>query len=50
MTREQKLEEALQLLLDNIDFRKGACSMTDMVASCIPPEVFKRCDEALRSE
>ena len=42
-------EEALLLLLDQIDFRNGACSPTSMVGACIPPEVFARCDEALKA-
>jgi len=39
--------EALQLLLDQVDFRNGACSPTEMVGALIPEAVFERCDETL---
>lgn len=43
-------KEALLLLLDQVDFTKGACSPTDMVAACIPKEVFERCREAIAAD
>jgi hypothetical protein len=50
MIREQLLEQALRTLLDQIDFRVGACSMMDPVGACIPKEVFDLCDKALNVE
>ena len=43
-------KDALCLLLDQVDFTTGACSPTDMVGACIPPEVFKKCREAIAAE
>ena len=43
-------KDALKLLLDQVDFTKGACSLTDMVGACIPPEVFKICYKAIEEE
>ena len=42
--------EALQLLLDQIDFERGACSLTDMVGQCIPNGVLAKCREAVAAE
>lgn len=39
--------EALQLLLDQVDFTVGACSPTDMVGACIPTGVLDKCHEAI---
>lgn len=45
-----KCRDALLLLLDQIDFTKGACSPTDMVGACIDTRVFERCREAIAAE
>lgn len=42
--------EALQLLLDQVDFERGACSLTDMVGQCIPAGVLEKCREAVKAE
>lgn len=41
------LEQALRLLLDHMDYTKGACEPTEMVAACVPKEVLMECREAL---
>ena len=41
--------EALLLLLDQVDFTAGACSMTDMVGQCIPDGVIEKCREAIEA-
>lgn len=43
-------KEALQLLLDQVDFTKGACSPTNMVGAVLPKDVIERCHEAIDSE
>lgn len=40
-------KEALQLLLDQVDFERGACSLTDMVGACIPAGVLGQCRAAV---
>lgn len=42
--------EALLLLLDQVDFTAGACSVTDMVGACIPAGVIEKCREAIAAE
>ena len=42
--------EALQLLLDQVDFERGACSLTDMVGQCIPAGVLAKCRGAVAAE
>ena len=43
-------KEALQLLLDQVDFTAGACSPTDMVGACIPNGVIEKCRQAIADE
>lgn len=50
MNRPMTCREALQLLLDQIDFERGACSLTDMVGQCIPAGVLEKCREAVKAE
>ena len=40
--------EALQLLLDQVDYTAGACSVTEMVGAVLPLEVIQRCKAALK--
>lgn len=42
--------EALQVLLDQVDYTSGACSLTDMVGAALPKEVIKLCREAIKQE
>lgn len=47
-----KLEElriAMIVLLDQIDYRNGACSPTDMVAAVLPVEILERATQAARA-
>jgi hypothetical protein len=39
--------EALRLLLDQVDYTKGACSVTEMVGAVLPKEVIERCHQTL---
>lgn len=48
MTREDKLEAALQLILDQVDYTRGNCSLTEMVAAVLPKEVLVIAREALK--
>lgn len=42
--------EALQVLLDQVDFERGACSLTDMVGACIPAGLLEKCRAAVAAE
>lgn len=37
---------ALRLLLDQMDFRNGACGPTEMIGACVPESVLLVCDAA----
>ena len=41
--------EALLLLLDQIDYTRGACSLTDMVGAALPAEVLDKCHETIEA-
>lgn len=41
------VREALLLVLDQVDYTKGACSFTEMVGACLPAEVIDRARQAL---
>lgn len=43
-------KEALQLLLDQVDYTSGACSLTEMVGACLPKEVIKLCRQVIKDE
>lgn len=38
---------ALRVLLDQVDYTKGACTPTEMVGAVLPREVITLCREAL---
>lgn len=48
MSREDKLEAALLLLLDQVDYTNGNCSLTEMVAAVLPREIIVIAREALK--
>lgn len=39
--------ECLRLLLDQCDYTRRACGLTDMVGACIPANVLDRCNKVL---
>jgi len=41
--------EALLLLLDQVDYTKGACAVTEMVGAVLPREVIVKCHETLEA-
>jgi hypothetical protein len=41
-------EEALRLLLTEVDYTSGACGPTEMVGAVLPREVIDHCYQALR--
>jgi hypothetical protein len=47
MTSEQKLRQALLLILDQIDYSRHACSPTDMVGACLDVKVLDIVHKAL---
>lgn len=47
MTKEEQLRAALLTVLDQVDYTKGACSLTEMVGACLPVEVIKLARAAL---
>lgn len=42
--------EALQVVLDQVDYTAGNCGPTEMVAACLPKEVIRLAREALSHE
>lgn len=42
-----KLRNALGVLLGDVDYRNGACSMTEQVGAVINPQTLRVCDEAM---
>jgi hypothetical protein len=40
-------EEALMLVLNEVDYTRGNCSVTDMVGAVLPKEVIDRARKAL---
>ena len=41
--------EALLLLLDQVDYTKGACHFTEMVGAVLPKEVLDRCHQTIEA-
>jgi hypothetical protein len=41
------LREALQLLLDHVDYTAGACRPNEMIGALLPIEVINRCKQIL---
>lgn len=48
-TRRQRdnLQAALLLVLDQVDYTRGACSLTEMVGACLPTQVIDRARAAV---
>jgi hypothetical protein len=42
--------DALLLVLDQVDYTAGACSLTEMVGAVLPKEVIQKAREALHVE
>ena len=42
--------EALLLVLDQVDYTKGACGPANMVAACLPTEVIDKAREAIAAD
>jgi len=40
--------EALQVVLDQVDYTKGACTVTEMVGACLSTEVIELARQAIR--
>lgn len=45
-----KTIDALKLLLDQVDYTRGACSLTEMVGAVLPKEVIEQCRKAIKDE
>jgi hypothetical protein len=43
-----KLRNALGVLLGDVDYRNGACAITEQVGAVLNPQTLKVCDEAMR--
>lgn len=50
MTREDKLEAALFLLLSSIDYTTGACRLNEMIGAILPKECLAIAREALKKD
>jgi hypothetical protein len=44
------VREALLLVLDQVDYTKGACGLTEMVGACLPAEVIDKARQALAAD
>lgn len=44
---ESALSEALLLVLDNVDYVRGNCGVTEMVGAVLPKEIIAEAREAL---
>ena len=50
MTDQEKIDKlrgALGALLGDVDYRHGACALTEQVGAVINPQTLKVCDEAM---
>jgi hypothetical protein len=43
-----ELRTALALLLDQVNYTKGACSLTEMVGGCLDVKIIERAEDALK--
>jgi len=41
-------KEALQVLLDHVDYTSGACGLTEMVGGVLPKSIIDLCREAIK--
>ena len=46
--RSRDLRAALEAILDAVDYKSGACSVTEMVGAVLPPVLIDRARELLR--
>jgi hypothetical protein len=44
---ERLLRKVLVLVLDNVDYMRGACAITEMVGACLPAEILDLAHDAL---
>lgn len=44
------IKDALQTLLDQVDYTNKACAPTEMVAAVLPTEVIAICRDAIKQE
>lgn len=47
--RNSRIEIALRLLLDHIDYTHGACGLAEPVGGALPREIISRAHQALAS-
>jgi hypothetical protein len=47
-TNEDKLRGELLVLLDHIDYERGACRPNEMIGAVLPVEVLRRCKNTLK--
>ena len=50
MSVKLTVAEALRLVLDQVDYTAGACSVTEMVGACLPVKVIEIARAALAAE
>lgn len=48
--KELELREALEALLDQVDYVARNCSINDMVGSVLPREIISKCRRALEGK
>jgi hypothetical protein len=48
MNKLEGVVAALEVILDNVDYTRGACALTEMVGACLPVEAINQAREALR--
>lgn len=44
-----RLRVALQVVLDQIDYTRGACTPTEMIGACMPKEVLEMAHDVLEA-
>jgi hypothetical protein len=49
-SNEDTLRSALRILLDHIDYERGACRPNEMIGAVLPVEVLRRCKSAANQE
>lgn len=50
MNTPMPVADALALLLDSMDYERGACSPTEMVGAVVPVVVLQQCRKALAAD
>jgi hypothetical protein len=46
-TQIEMLRATMQLLLDQVDYTKGACNIVEPVGGCLPHDVIETCHRTL---